>query len=89
MRSLEEVQNYFRYHAPDEETRALHERVNDIYLGVVELLWEIVEPKNQGSPDKTVMFRVLSDARMATNMTIACYNPNVSGLVEPIKPSDI
>lgn len=78
MRTLEEVKNYFAYHAPDENAQMQHERVNHIFLGVVELLWEIIPPFNQGSPDKTVMFRKLSDARMLSNMCIACFVPPIS-----------
>lgn len=78
MRTLEEVLNYFTYHAPDEDARSLHERVGNIFQQVAEILWETVPPFNQGSPDKTVMFRTLSDARISSNMAIACYKEPIS-----------
>lgn len=82
MRSLEEVQNYFVYHAPTEEQRDLYERLNSMWQNVAEMLWEVIPPENQPSPDKTVMFRQLSDMRMQANLVVACYVPNASGLIE-------
>lgn len=75
MQSLEEVKNYFVYHAPDEDARFLHERINEAFMGLAELLWEMLPPANQGSPDKTVMFRSLIDSRMKANVVVACYIP--------------
>lgn len=75
MRSLEEAKNYFTYHPPTEDQRFTYERINDAFLGLVEFLWEIIPPENQGSPDKTYALRKLSDARMAANMAVACYVP--------------
>jgi hypothetical protein len=75
MRTLDEAKNYFVYHAPNEEQRELYERLNNMWLSVVEMVWELVPPFNQGSPDKTVALRHLSETRMATNMAVACYVP--------------
>jgi len=81
MRNLEEVQNYFVYHAPTEDQRELYERLNSMWQNVAEMLWETIPPFNQGSPDKTVMFRQLSDMRMQANLVVACYVPR-SGLIQ-------
>jgi hypothetical protein len=78
MRSFEEVSNYFVYHPPTDEQRELYERLNAMWLSVAELLWELVPPYNQGSPDKTVMFRQLSDMRMQANLAVACFIPPVN-----------
>ncbi len=75
MRNWFDVQNYFIYHPPTEDQRFIYERINDAFIGLAEFLWETVEPVNQGSPDKTYAFRKLSDARMAMNMAMACYQP--------------
>ena len=75
MRSLGEVKNYFVYHAPDEDARFLHERINESFFALAELLWEILPPENQGSPDKTILFRSLIQARMNANLVVACYIP--------------
>lgn len=73
MRSLEEVTNYFMDHPRNDTTKFDHERVNEIFLNVATMLWEEIEPRGKGSPDKTVMLRKLSEARMQANMTIATY----------------
>jgi hypothetical protein len=89
MRSLEEVQNYFVYHAPTEDQRHLYERMNNMWQQVAEMIWEMVPPFNQGSPDKTVVFRELMLTRMLANAAVACFNePPISGSPEAQGPSE-
>lgn len=73
MRTFEEVENYFKYHAPDEAARKTHEGINETFMDAAEFIWYNVQPKGEGSPDKTYALRALSDARMAANMAVACY----------------
>lgn len=72
MRTLEEVENYFSYHAPTPQKKDVHEAINETFLHVARHLWTNIAPFNEGSPDKTYMLRALSDARMAANMAVAC-----------------
>lgn len=75
MRTLEEALNYVQYHAPTEDQTELYERLNNMWKSVIEIIWENVEPRNQGSPDKTIAIRKVIDARMHTSSAIACYVP--------------
>lgn len=73
MRTLEEAENYFIYHPPTDEQREKYERLNEMWLDTLHILWREVPPYNEPSPDKTVMIRQLADMRMKTNLVIACY----------------
>lgn len=75
MKTLEEALNYVDYHAPTDEQRDKYERFNSMWKTVIEVIWENVEPRNQGSPDKTYAIRKVVDARMAVNIAEACYVP--------------
>ena len=80
MRTLQEAENYFIYHPPTPEQREKYERLNEMWLDTLHVLWQEIPPYNQPSPDKTVMIRQLADMRMKANLVVACY-------VSPILPS--
>lgn len=88
MRTLEDVKNYFTYHAPSPDTIPIHERINDVMLSTAEFLWEIIPPFNAPSPDKTIMFRALSDTRMACNLAVACYTAPVLEDPDAVSPAE-
>lgn len=72
MKTWGEVENYFSYHKPEGGKIQVHERINTQFLDVASFLWNNIEPRGEGSADKTYIFRALSDARMAANMAVAC-----------------
>jgi len=67
MRSKEETIEHFRYIPPNDETRPRHERVTDIFVNAVEILWDVTPD----GPGKTYAFRKLGEAKMAFNSAIA------------------
>jgi len=75
MRTLDEARNYFIYHPPTDEQREQFERLNNLWLNVLEMLWHDIPPYGEPSPDKTVMIRQLADMRMKANLVVACYVP--------------
>lgn len=84
MRTLQEAENYFVYHAPTPEQRQQYERLNEMWLDTLHVLWDEIPPYGQPSPDKTVMIRQLADMRMKANLVVACYvEPEQSTLPPP------
>lgn len=67
MRTKEETIEHFRYKSPTEETLPKHNVVTNVFIDVVDQLWDQIPD----GPGKTYAFRKLSEARMAFNSAIA------------------
>lgn len=64
----DEVVNYFHYHAPQGDQAERYEQLTTAFRELALLVLELTP----ACADQTVAIRKLIDARMASNMCIAC-----------------